>query len=596
MPSEGRIKTLQSRIKILLLLTGAVLGFSILGLCLGLWYWNYGTWTTCLLTLTGKEGWRSYFETSVFPEHRFVLLQYGSVLFFLLWILGFRWLYVSIEQLSHHCGYFLIRTKEGISNSYQSICSNTVEKRFLAVLLAFFLVRSLVQIHYYALQYDEAWTYNHFISKGFIVSAISPNNNHVLYTLLACLTDYLPFDIQYTLRVPVLFGGLLTIGLFYTLMRHFFDWKVVLLGLVWLVVSPSIVFYSMYARGYIFQIMATCLGVWASLKLVEPKKDSAYYWQVWIVAMLIGLYSVPTHAYVWLVLNIFLLGYYWQQRNLKFKNWIGANVVVGLVIIVLYSPLLLTNGLDFLINVAVADTAPTGEAFWSYQDKVADWLLAGGGRGTAVYWFLVLLIIVMLCIAYLSKGIEQSMALLVVLFLFFPSFQNLIIGTQPPYRVWCFLAVPLAMAFVLLAKQINLLQQYYSLLIVSVGIIAWGIWRTEVHYAVCWSADLDQEARKIANILMEEKVATFYTFSHYDKPLLECYYKYQDKNLSVQMFDENSKDYAPFIHGKQYDAVLWDKEDRVGTVEEQTWLEEHYPILMYENTRIQIRKGVVSSK
>ena len=113
-----------------------------------------------------------------------------------------------------------------------------------------------------------------------------------------------------------------------------------------------------------------------------------------------------------------------------------------------------------------------------------------------------------------------------------------------------------------------------------------------MHYAIRWSADLDHEAKKIASLLMTQEVKTFYTFSHYDKPLLECYYKYNKKHLVVKMFDPNSKDYAPFIEGAQYDAVLWDKEDREGTKEEQAWLQQHYPRIVYENTRIQIRTRI----
>ena len=55
------------------------------------------------------------------------------------------------------------------------------------------------------------------------------------------------------------------------------------------------------------------------------------------------------------------------------------------------------------------------------------------------------------------------------------------------------------------------------------------------------------------------------------------------------MIGADSKNYAPFVNARLYESVLWDKEDRVPTEAEKNWLEKHYPIIIYENKRIEIR-------
>lgn len=577
----------RSWLSILLLTGSAVIGCCILGASLLCWYWEYETFTTFILEAVEKQDWRSYFEQSVFPATRYQQVRYLGLTLFLLWCGSFYWLWRNIAVVADKIYAVVNEIKSQIQQQVQQ--TTPQEKIVLGLLLLVFALRGLWQMHRYELQYDEAWTYNHFVSKGFLIAAISPNNNHIFYTLLACISDSLPLAAKYSLRLPVYLGGLLTCLLFYGFARNRWGTAWALVSLAWFAFSPSIVFYSMYARGYIFQILATVLAIWTTLKVMETKHKQGFYWLLWGLANGLGMYSVPTHAYVWLLLNIVLLLAKFQQAAFAWKTWCWTNVILGIVLMLCYLPLLVTNGADLLLGAA-AQSSAGGEYWWNYQDKVSDWLLLGGGRHTPVYWFVCVLIAALMLLGWKSfKDKKRRNELLIaILFLSFPTVLNFTLGTQPPYRVWCFLVVSIAMCIPIIGAKLLPKQPSLVLGCLAISLSLFGFWRTEVHYFINWSKQLDKDAVVVSQRLLEQNIDECYFFSNYDKPLLECYHLRAGRRLKTAMIDAVSKNYAPFIDGRIYQAVLWDKEDRISTAAEQAWLKKHYPALIYENSRIQI--------
>lgn len=575
-------------IKILLITSVALITLIFAIGSIALWMMDYHTFTNLVLESVHKKDWQPYFEEQVFPPNRFNTLQYLAPFFSLITLFFAYWFCKNAAHFSENLSNIGRQSNRIIRQQIQRF--ERQEKRFFLVLLALFALRGIFQIYRYELQYDEAWTYNHFISNGFLISAISPNNNHLLYTLFACLFDYLPIAAKYSLRLPVYLGGLATCILFYWMVRSIWKWQWALVALAWFAFSPGICFYSMYARGYIFQIFFTLLATWASLKITS-KTSSNYFWFLWSLANILGFYSVPTYAYIWLLLNAFLC-IHMITKNTNWKPWVWSNIVVLLVTGLLYLPFLATNGLNTLVAIA-STKAPQGEAFLNYQDKVADWVLFGGGRLTPVYWFWSLLLLFALPIWWKVKShsIRRTVEL-ILLFLLFPSILNLSFGTQPPYRVWCFLTIFIALIIPLIGSFYTIkIKSKTFLFIVAITLSSISIWRTEVHYAIRWSADLDKEVQKIATTLLDHNFSEVYLFSNYDKPLLEYYYLQDQQRLKVFMAAPDSKNYAPFVDAFIYQVVLWDKEDRISSTEELEWLKLHYPNILYEDDRVVLRQS-----
>ncbi len=576
-----------SRIKILLLFFWTITGFCILGCCLWLWMSDYNSFTDTLLNASGKIDWRVYFETSVLPLHRFILLRYLISSLFAVWLAVSFGLRNKLSTISIIIGDFVGFLSSNIKNQINN--TGNTEKIFLAVLFIVFAIRGLYLMQHYELQYDEAWTYNHFISKGFFISAVSPNNNHIFYTLIACITDYLPLEGKYCLRIPVLVGSFCSCLLFYTLARSLFGWRPAFTALAFFAFSPAVSQYSMYARGYIFQILFTVLALWSTLKISEGTKSPHYFWFIWTIANILGLYSVPTNAFVLILLDLFLLFYAIIGNKNILKPLFISNLCLALVAALLFFPFLLTGGLEILHTAAAI---PQGESFLSYQDKVSDWLLWGGGRGTAVYWFLISMVFFVSIIIYKYRKIPllRNPLILVLLFLLIPSFVNLMTGSQPPFRIWCFLT-PFIAVFVAASVHLFPIRFFnnFSLGLCSFFIIITMIWRMEVHYAIRWSEIPDRDAVIISDVLMNKRIDECYFFSNYDKPLIEYYFLRKGKKLKTAMVFKNSKSYAPFVDTLLYNSVIWDKEDGTPTAEQVNWYNSNYPDLLYENNRIEIR-------
>ncbi len=565
-----------------------------LSLAVALSFIDYQQFSDQLLLWVNKQAWKTYFEQQVFPPKRFF---YTKIVYWLLqpilW-LGVYWGYQNAPRFSQRIYYFNQKTKQLFRQLF--IAKIYLQERWVVGLLTIaFLVRIAFQNYQYELQYDEAWTYNHFVSKGVLVSLISPNNNHIFYTLWASLLEYTGLPGKYVMRLPVVITGALLGLTFYGVVRQWFGAKLAFFATALLWSSPAVVFYSMYGRGYIFQLFWGWVALVAMLKIIENNANTKkYYWTIWVIAHVLGLYSVPTHLYLWVALSGVLLLAICTEKVSSFWYWLRANLWITLLSSLLFLPLLLTNGMTALWQAASGVTV-SGESFWNYKNRVADWLLVGGGRGTIVYPFYgVLFLASMAGLGYYYQQKNKQLfylSLTTVVLLLLPTLVGAVVGTQTPYRAWCFVAVFIVL---LLPLWGNILLEHqwgkYGVTAISISAVVCSLWRSEVHYFTHWSQQLDRTAPEVAAVLLEHQVDTCYFFSNYDKPLLQYYYLQAGKSLTAPMVFVASKDYAPFEQANQrYQAVLWDKEDYKYSAAEVAWLERYYPVVWYQNERIVIR-------
>ena len=130
-----------SRIKILLLFFWTITGFCILGCCLWLWMSDYNSFTDTLLNASGKIDWRVYFETSVLPLHRFILLRYLISSLFAVWLAVSFGLRNKLSTISIIIGDFVGFLSSNIKNQINN--TGNTEKIFLAVLFIVFAIRGL---------------------------------------------------------------------------------------------------------------------------------------------------------------------------------------------------------------------------------------------------------------------------------------------------------------------------------------------------------------------------------------------------------------------------------------------------------------------
>ncbi len=567
-----------------LMLVGG-LGGAVL-LCLGLlllWGQNYETFTTILLDYVDKQDWRAYFEQSVFPSATFQLARYLLLLLTILYgILIFwstRFLPKMANALAQNTQYF----NQQLLKGFQDL--NPWQRISLILLASIFLVRSLWCIHYYAVDYDEAWTYNHFSSKGPLICMISPNNNHIFYSILASLMDLLPIPAKWAIRLPALLAGSLAFMLYFVAIRKLLGVGAALGSLGYFAFSSGMTFYSVLGRGYGWQLVFGIVLTVACLQLLKSKAVAKRWQWVYVIAFVLGVYSNPSFLYLGVGLAFFYLG----RLLLRAERIWGAvqlHLWVGLFLLVLHLPLLLTNGGQILLDAVGNSAASSSDVLFHTLNRTVDWLF--WGRGTLPFWSYLLVLALLLFWHRKTKvkSIQELIFYLALMQLCLPFVYILMSWTNPPYRIWAYLVLFVGMMLAVCLKSVDKLPPLYQTLIL-VAISTLSLYSSTTHYFLNWSADLDREAQKIANLLLEKEVESCYSFTRYDKPLLEFYFLEADRPFQCWMPFKASKDFQPF-HQQHYDAILVDVEDYSPSPEVWSILEKEGYQLVYENYRVKL--------
>jgi hypothetical protein len=567
------------------------LGLLLLGVMLALFALDYAQFTDYILHFASREDMRDYWTANLLPESRFFYLRISLCLFFLAYMLAFLWLWRMLAP----CASTIVAIAAYLRQQYRQIWADfAAHPLYLRVSIGVFflviLLRSGFNAWFYELQYDEAWTYNNFVHKGAIISAVSPHNNHILYTILASVANFLPISGKFVLRLPVVVGGLLSLWLWLLMWARFSGWRTAFLMTLCLSVAPPMLFYMLYARGYVFMFGAAVLQVWILINWLTATAPNSHniaqktkFWLL-ILAQIVGVYSVPTYIYVAVVANLSFLYFFWQQSAPKalLWFWLKAQIYSIAILSLLYLPFLLTGGLSILFSAANKGQAAdyTIVEHWRLYQKLSDWQLFGAD--TLQSGLLTLLLVAVALVA--SRRVAElhlrywyffsALLLLMPLGLFF----------LQPLRVWS--PQVLAYAF-LLGQFLRLFKPKYSASLAFLLLSLWQ-WQSYRHYEINWSADIDRTALKIADLLAQNHIAELYIFSRYDKPLLQYYHlRRQNTPLRTAMPYPESVDFAPF-DARIYPAVLLDIEDYTPTPADWAQLQKGNYQLVYADWRLRL--------
>jgi hypothetical protein len=159
------------------------------------------------------------------------------------------------------------------------------------------------------LRYDEATTYNNFVSKPLYVGlAHYPlPNNHLLHTFLAKVSVTAFGSDAWAIRLPALLAGVALVPATFALARILYGRAAALLAAALVASSSTLVEYSTNARGYTLVAMFAVVAFIAATRVLD--NDSIGAWAVIAVAGALGLYGVPVMLYplggvlVWLLLS-----------------------------------------------------------------------------------------------------------------------------------------------------------------------------------------------------------------------------------------------------------------------------------------------------
>ncbi len=199
------------------------------------------------------------------------------------------------------------------------------------------------------MRYDEATTYNNFVSKPLYVALANypTPNNHLLHTFLAKVSVTVFGNEPWAVRLPALVAGIALVPATFALGRVLYGRMAALLAAALVAASSTLVEYSTNARGYTLAALATVVSFLAAARALE--KDSAGAWGVVAIAGALGLYAVPIMVYplggafVWILFSGWLAGRSGRQLLAR----LGAcAVAVTILTFVLYAPIYAASGVQ----------------------------------------------------------------------------------------------------------------------------------------------------------------------------------------------------------------------------------------------------------
>lgn len=506
--------------------------------------WNF-TYKEVLIFLYGlyplQTEQKIKFQEQIFTSQTWVLLKiFLSIIILLPSLLVF---YISKKQKSIH--FFLQKIRQEATTLIQDFKVpfsklNNIQKRNIVFLFCIILIFNLYKLHTSILHIDEAFSYVHFSSKGFFVSALYyPNpNNHIFFNEIVSFWEVLWQSKFWAIKTPSLIAFcVIQILLFrYFLVRLGFDLAV--LGTIFFSLLSSVQAYSVSGRGYLLQMLFYFIGLWILERGLKNTTEKI----VFITASILGFYTIPTFLYVFVGMGFVL----WRRQG--FKITFGLSSVVLGVTFFLYLPVYVLNGKANLLSESWQQEAQKQfeEGLGIYWLDFADFWIGIENTYGIFYGFLFLCLIISLFKwkKIQNKGLEIQLVIVANAILLMLIQQRLL-----PVRIWMgfnFLWV------IWLLSVWKVLRPFWQKIFLGMLItlqIAVQIYQKREQNSV-WAAYKSfeehypmlpfQTYEKIfSNDLVYQNLLSFYNIQ--DNKKLEIDYSLKDKSYDWLILDKNLK-------------------------------------------------------
>ena len=515
-----------------------------------LFFFNYHEFSAYLAASLQKTDWEK------FIQQRFTARAFGAA----------RWAITALSVLYLSAGVLLFLKRKIVVEKLEPIISYILKKyrekkneiftmpryaRWLFIaLLVFISAKGLWYIIYIPLQYDEVWTYNYYIGNSFWQSFLLPQN-HIFFTAVAWFFHWLPVDPQISIRLPNLFAGLALTVIFFLFIKRNVSVKAALFSSYWLATCSPVVFYMLFARGYLFVLLFTVITLWVQLILLENKRIKLFG-AVLLMAIVLGYWSNPVfmypHATIGLTMICFLV--FKKSRKQLWQNMLIHALSVFFVII-LYLPTLLSSHIYDLMNVGIRHTFRP-EFLWQtfYYNS---WFIFGFNEG---YYLLFLLIVLFIIFSLFQKRFNFLHGFVVMSFcvLFIYTFlQSLALAGF----ITIFISVSIAVMLSIILRGIELKTTLNKIIMIVMlaGTAAFNSYQAHHHHWLNWSVTYDQSAKNVAQLMLEKNINSCYLTVNYYKPHLEYYFKIKGKKLRLSLQDSVSQDFREF-HSNEQEVVI----------------------------------------
>jgi hypothetical protein len=325
---------------------------------------DYQTFTYQILDSYNKIDRIDFFRQNLLTETRFLILKVAFVGIYIFCAVLFLWKGKAIKKHSVHyknrifeeLKYNFYSVSEKIKSTWKQI--SILEKIALFIPLVIYVAFWWI----YGWQNDEVFSYTFFVDRGILVCATyypAPNNHVAFLIFSAILNKITPsfFSDFICLKLPATFSAVFSLWFvwlfFYSKNQKILAWfSFILIAFNW-----SFFFYATHGRGYAWIILFFLLSCYAVFKIISNQNSNYYntlegvgyrkYWFLWSLSLILGCYTIPIFVYVWFgsLVGLWLIG-----TNKIRKESIIFSFISGLIILILYSPILIFNGFSAIVS------------------------------------------------------------------------------------------------------------------------------------------------------------------------------------------------------------------------------------------------------
>ncbi len=276
-----------------------------------------------------------------------------------------------------------------------------------------FLIPGIFSIYLaisFPVTYDEAYTYLNYSSRGFVSSIgyyITPNN-HILNSLLAYFMLFVPIKNELLLiRIPSVFFNLIILFFSYTLMNEYFNKRFALVYVSILSILFYSVYYSYQCRGYCLLDFCFLIMMYSIFKILNENK--IFYWWIFIISSILGFYVMPSFLYPFLT-SIFIIILFLKKISIRL---IFSTLIIVTIVGILYTPIILINGLNALVNNRFVQPIERVEVL----KKLPLFLITALKEITGVHFYIVLGIIILGIIIMIKEKLKPALIISIVFLL-----------------------------------------------------------------------------------------------------------------------------------------------------------------------------------
>ena len=282
----------------------------------------------------------SIFKLEDYSDNLFLLLDEKKTLLILFLLILFILLTYLLVALIKNFTLVKINISKFISAEKQFLDKILYSKFYLLLILP--LVFNLYLIISLPITYDEAWTYNNFISKGLLVSVsyYPMPNNHVLYNAICSIINlFFNSNSLYIFRIISCLFYILSVYVFLKILllkiKNFLNLNYLILSLAPL--TLIVIYQSSLARGYslLLFLFLVCILILLSI----TKKDKFYKWVCWAIFTSLCFFTNPAYFYTHLAICLIIFIYAESFKNLLIGNLLSLIFTLFLYFIIIFQDL-----------------------------------------------------------------------------------------------------------------------------------------------------------------------------------------------------------------------------------------------------------------